>query len=95
MSVDVEGVGNVTPPASLAVPRQVPVRVKWEHTLGLFNGRERVWQNGTLVIDTGGIRTIPFGDVVYNRFEIGQTINASPNPHTVWFDDVAFVGRRP
>jgi len=80
-------------------PRDQWVEVVWEVKLSRKKkGSVRLWQNGELLIESNGNRTLP-KDLLYSQqgtkgmyssCEIGITANSKDNPVTMWVDDVKF-----
>jgi hypothetical protein len=58
------------------------------------NGRSRIWQNATLVIDAQG-PNMATPETVYDRIQIGLTANESDDLQTVYIDDVVVSTEQP
>lgn len=80
-------------------PRNQWVELIWEVKLSQKNkGTVKLWQDGTLIIDTHNNRTLP-KDILYSlqgtkgmysSIEIGITANSRDNDLRVWVDDIIF-----
>ncbi|MDZ4759017.1 MAG: heparin lyase I family protein [Bacteroidota bacterium] len=80
-------------------PRNEWVEVIWEVKLSQqHKGTVKLWQNGQLIIDSKGNRTLP-KDLLYSQqgtkgmyssIEIGITANSANNDLTLWVDDIMF-----
>lgn len=80
-------------------PRNTWVEIVWEVKLSQKKkGSVRLWQNGQLIIESEGNRTLP-RDILYfqqgtkgmySSCEIGVTANSRENDVTLWVDDITF-----
>lgn len=80
-------------------PRNQWVEIVWEIKLSTTHtGEVRLWQNGSLIIDSHNNQTLP-KDILYfqqgtkgmySSCEIGITANSKDNDATIWVDDIKF-----
>ncbi len=80
-------------------PRNEWVEIVWEVKLSQKNeGTVKLWQNGSLIIDTQNNRTLP-KDLLYSQqgtkgmyssVEIGITANSQDKDLIIWIDDIIF-----
>jgi hypothetical protein len=77
-------------------PRDQWVKVTWELNLSQSKkGSVKLWQNDTLIIDQGSVKTLPTDILyfqqgtkgMYSSCEIGITANSSTANTTLWVDD--------
>jgi hypothetical protein len=84
------------PDQAIEFPRNEWVELVWEVKLSQKkNGSVRLWQNGVLIIDSKGNRTLPRDLLyfqqgtkgMYSSCELGITANSKSNDLTIWVDD--------
>jgi hypothetical protein len=82
-------VGDVFPGAPVSLPRDRWVRVRIRMKLDpSAAGQMRVWLDEQLALDAHGI-TLPVGDAVFDRLQVGITANGNPvAAQTMYIDSV-------
>ena len=80
-----------SPKSRVLFPTDQWVQVTWNLFLHPDEGRVRVWQDDSLVVDATG-PTLPFSTMIYNSLEVGISAHSfGSEPATLFVDDVVIT----